>query len=161
MGIFSDEETTLSAVRALKETPWSIENVMSPIPSREIADELSTKPSRVGYFTLAGGIIGFFTGFALSAYTALQWQLVVSGKPIVALVPFFIVGFEFTILFAVFGNVVGLILKMKLPDYRGLADHDSRCTGACFCVVAVCPVSDEQKLLNFLKNSGADTRILS
>jgi len=38
MGIFSDEETTLSAVRALKETPWSIENVMSPIPSREIAD---------------------------------------------------------------------------------------------------------------------------
>ena len=161
MGIFSDEQTTLSAVRALKETPWSIETVMSPIPSREITDELSTKPSRVGYFTLAGGIIGFFTGFALAAFTALQWQLVVSGKPIVALVPFFIVGFEFTILFAVFGNVVGLILKTKLPDYSGLANHDARCTGAGFGVVAACPISDEQKLLDFLQNRGADTRILS
>ncbi len=161
MGIFPDEPGALSALRALKETPWPVKTVYSPIPSHAVAGELSPKASRVGYFTLAGGIIGFFTGFSLAAFTAMQWELVVSGKPVVALIPFFIVGFEFTILFAVFGNVVGLILQMRLPDYRGAIQHDGRCTGSHFGVVAVCPVSDEQSLLEFFQGKGAQTRILS
>jgi len=49
----------------------------------------------------------FFLGNSLAVYTSLQWSLIVSGKPVAALVPYFIVGFEFTILFAVFGNIVG------------------------------------------------------
>jgi molybdopterin-containing oxidoreductase family membrane subunit len=161
LGVFADEKRALAALSALKETAWSVRRVHSPIPSRRIAEALSVKPSRVGIFTLIGGIIGFFTGFALAAYTALQWNLGISGKPVVALVPFFIVGFEFTILFAVFGNVVGLIYQMKLPDYRGLKHHDSRTTGGHFGVVAVCPDSEAHMLLDFFQEKGAETRILS
>jgi len=161
MGVFPDENRALSALSALKETPWTVRSVQSPIPSRRIAETLSVKPSRIGYFTLAGGIIGFFTGFALAAFTALQWNLMVSGKPVVALVPFFIVGFEFTILFAVFGNVIGLIHQMKLPDYKGLEHHDERCTGSAFGVVAACPVSETEKLVRLLEQNGAAVRILT
>jgi molybdopterin-containing oxidoreductase family membrane subunit len=48
------------------------------------------------------------------------------------LIPFVIVGFEFTVLFAVFGNVIGLLTCMRLPDYKGLDIYDPRCSGEHF-----------------------------
>ena len=92
----------------------------------------------MGYFTLAGGIIGFFSGIGLAIYTALQWNLIVSGKPVVALIPFLIVGFEFTILFAVFGNVLGLLFQTNLPEFQSLRIYDPRCSGEHFGILASC-----------------------
>jgi hypothetical protein len=66
--------------------------------------------------------------FSLAAFTSLRWSLIVSGKPVVALVPFFIVGFEFTILFAVFGNVLGLISQARLPRFE-TPPYDERFPG--------------------------------
>ena len=115
----------------------------------------------VGWYTLAGGIIGFFTGFIVAAYTAVQWNLIVSGKPIVALVPFFIVGFEFTILFAIFGNVAGLIHQMQLPEYKGLEQYDPRCSGEHFGILASCQASDLEELVTFFKTKGGEIRVFS
>lgn len=155
MGLFKDEDQAVSAIEAIKGSPWSIQRVHSPVPSHKISDALNLKKSNVGYFTLAGGIIGFFTGFILAAYTASQWNLIVSGKPVVALVPFFIVGFEFTILFAVFGNVAGLIHQMHLPEYRGLEQHDPRCSGDHFGILATCESGQKAELENFFRERGA------
>ncbi|WP_054700550.1 quinol:electron acceptor oxidoreductase subunit ActD [Desulfosarcina cetonica] len=91
MGIFASENGAANAIDRLRETPWTIERVHSPIPSHTIEQALELPKSRVGWFTLGGGIIGFFTGFLLAAFTATRWSLIVSGKPVVALVPFFIV----------------------------------------------------------------------
>ena len=85
MGIFSSERRAASAIDGLRETPWTIERVHSPIPSHDIEHALEPPKSRVGWFTLAGGIIGFFTGFFLAAFTAARWSLIVGGKPVVAL----------------------------------------------------------------------------
>ena len=60
-----------------------------------------------------------YTGFALAIFTALRWELVVSRKPVVALVPFVIVGFEFTILFSIFGNLIGMLVLSRLPKMIG------------------------------------------
>lgn len=159
VGVFAEEAAVVSAIGAFQKTPWQISRVDSPIPSRKIAAALGVKPSRVGYFTLVGGIIGFLTGFSLAAFTANQWQLIVSGKPVVALVPFFIVGFEFTILFAVFGNVAGLIHQMRLPDYKTLVHHDPRCSGDRIGIVATCPSGEAPALVSFFEAQGAETRI--
>ena len=156
MGLFQDEDQAVSAIRALKDSPWPIKQVHSPIPSHKIADALDLKKSRVGYFTLVGGIIGFFTGFLLAAFTASQWQIIVSGKPVIALVPFFIVGFEFTILFAVFGNVAGLIHQMRLPEYKGLDCYDPRCSGSHFGIVAACEKERRAELENFFRERDAE-----
>jgi len=75
-------------------------------------------------------------------------------------VPFFIVGFEFTILFAVFGNVVGLITQMELPSYGDLARYDERCSGEHFGVVAACPEAQQGELIAFFKAQGAEVRVL-
>jgi molybdopterin-containing oxidoreductase family membrane subunit len=160
LGIFQDEDQTANAIRALRDTSWGIKKVLSPIPGLKIFDALNLKKSRVGYFTLIGGIIGFFAGFGFAAFTALQWELVVGGKPVVAFVPFFIVGFEFTILFAVFGNVVGLIHQMKLPDYRGLVELGLFQPSNRFCIMSTCPIDEEESLKSFFRQCGAEDTII-
>ena len=138
MGLFTDENRAVSAIEAIKDSPWPLCRVHSPVPSHKISDALRLKKSKVGYFTLAGGIAGFFAGFLLAAFTASQWNLIVGGKPVIALVPFFIVGFEFTILFAVFGNVLGIISQARLPRFKVSKGYESGFSGNLFGVLASC-----------------------
>ena len=158
IGSFRDENQAVSAIEALRKSPWKLDRVHSPIPSHRISNALKEKKSRVGYFTLAGGIIGFFTGFALATYTAVQWNLIVSGKPVVAWLPFLIVGFEFTILFAVLGNVIGLVTQARLPEFESLKTYDPRFSSDYFGIVASCVEGEQQKLMDFLTNMGGEVK---
>ena len=158
MGVFSSQRGAADAIDRLRETSWAIERVHSPIPSHEIEEALQPPKSKVGWFTLAGGIVGFFAGFSLAAFTATRWSLIVSGKPVVALVPFFIVGFEFTILFAVFGNVLGLISQARLPRFETPPLYDWRFSGDYFGVLARCRTDEQEKLPRFFEENGAEVK---
>ena len=96
----------------------------SPIPSHVIGHALECPRAGWAGLPWSAGWSGFFSGFWLAIFTATRWALIVGGKPVVALVPFFIVGFEFTILFAVFGNVLGLISQARLPDFEREPGYD-------------------------------------
>jgi len=161
MGLFTDPDQVVAAVQELKTSPWALIRVHGPIPQHKIAEALKLPKSKVGYFTLAGGIIGFFTGFLLAAYTSVQWDLIVGGKPVVALVPFFIVGFEFTILFSVFGNVIGLINVGGLPDWKGLGEYDPRCSGEHYGITAACAPDQASDLRRFFQERGAQVSELA
>ncbi|MBC8247287.1 MAG: DUF3341 domain-containing protein [Deltaproteobacteria bacterium] len=156
MGLFKDEDKAVSAIHALAATPYSINKVHSPIPSSKVAAALKQPMSKVGYFTLMGGIVGFFFGFGLAIFTATQWSLIVSGKPVVALVPFFIVGFECTILFAIFGNIIGFIFLARLPDYGDLRRYDPRCSGVHFGILADCDEGQQTALAELFKKEGGE-----
>jgi len=155
MGLFEEEADVVSAIADMQALGWGIERVHSPVPSEKIVAALGLRKSRVGWFTLAGGITGFFTGFLLAAFTATRWSLIVSGKPIVALVPFFIVGFEFTILFAVFGNVIGLITQAGLPRFNYNQHYDPECSGDRFGILASCNPEESGELKAFFAERGA------
>ncbi len=159
LGLFPDENKTVTAIEALETSQWEVDRVHSPFPSHKIFDALKLKTSPVGLFTLTGGILGFFTGFALAIYTAVQWNLIVWGKPIVAWFPFIIVGFEFTILFSVFGNVLGLLIQTRLPDYKGLEQYDPRCSADRFGIVVSCEQEDREKVEEFFANQGGEVRV--
>ena len=159
IGLFTDEDRAAETIRQLKERAgWRITGVHAPIPSNKIAAALSVKKSLIGWITLCGGIAGFCIGFSLAAFTASRWGLIVSGKPVMAWVPFVIVGFECTILFAVLANVLGLIGLARLPDYRGLDHYDARCSGEHYGIVAACPAAGKTDLTAFFQENGAQTR---
>ncbi|MDZ7598253.1 MAG: DUF3341 domain-containing protein [Desulfobacterales bacterium] len=159
MGLFSDENQAAAVAAYLPKTPWKLQRVHSPIPSQRLAHALKVKKSKVGWFTLAGGIIGFFAGFLLAIFTAMRWELMVSGKPVVSLVPFFIVGFEFTILFAVFGNVIGLITQTNLPDFGDFKHYDARCSGTHFGILATCAADGQAELEAYFRQQGGEVRV--
>jgi molybdopterin-containing oxidoreductase family membrane subunit len=161
MGLFKDDAKAAKAILDLGPSGFSFRRAHSPIPSHKIMEALKPKKSPVGWFTLAGGILGFFSGFALAIFTSTQWNLIVSGKPIISLIPFVIVGFEFTVLFAVFGNVIGLLACMRLPDYKGLETYDPRCSGEHFGVLAACESSRQGELMDFFQKKGGEVRVFA
>ncbi|MBW2367732.1 MAG: DUF3341 domain-containing protein [Deltaproteobacteria bacterium] len=159
MGVFQDETQAAHTVKAMADAPWRIESVHSPIPSTRLAKAAGTQTSKVGYFTLVGGIIGFISGFTLAAFTASRWELIVSGKPVMAWIPFVIVGFEFTILVAVLGNVIGLMTQARIPDWKPLTHYDARCSGDHYGVLASCKPEDEDDLIRFIQSNGGEARV--
>jgi Alternative complex III, ActD subunit len=161
MGKFASDEQAAQAIRELRDSAFEVERVHTPIPSHAIADAMQAPKSKVGWFTLAGGITGFLTGFLLAIFTATRWNLIVQGKPVVALIPFVIVGFEFTILFAVFGNVLGLISQARLPRFKISAGYDPAFTGGHFGVLASCSTGQEGGLTEFFKARGAEVQTVN
>ena len=160
ISLFDDDAKAASAIEALRGYPWKLEQVYSPIPSDKILQALKSKKSKVGYFTLAGGIIGFLSGIGLAIYTAVEWHLIMSGKPVVAWIPFLIVGFEFTILFAVFGNVLGLLLQTNLPEFKSLRFYDEKCSGEHFGLLASCTEGEENRLMAYFQEKGGEARLI-
>ncbi|MGD2011231.1 MAG: DUF3341 domain-containing protein [Desulfobacterales bacterium] len=159
MGLFKREDQAVAAVHDLTKTQWTLHRVHSPIPSHKLSEALKLKTSKVGWFTLCGGIIGFFTGFLLAILTAERWDLIVSGKPIRALVPFVIVGFEFTVLFAIFGNLIGFLTQTRLPRMKNLENYDERCSGEHFGVLASCREDHQAELQSLFEKNGGDVRV--
>jgi molybdopterin-containing oxidoreductase family membrane subunit len=160
LGLFKDESLAAAAVESLAGSPWKLHAVHSPFPSERIWRAAKSRKSKVGYFTLAGGIIGLVSGIGLATYTSLQWNLIVSGKPVVALIPYLIVGFEFTVLFAVFGNMVGLMTQTRLPEYQSIGAYDPRCSGEHFGVLASCEEGQQGALLAFFQANGGEAKVI-
>ena len=159
MGLFKREDQVVEAIRDLKESSWPLHRTHSPIPSHKIQDALGLKDSRVGWFTLCGGIFGFFAGFALAIFTAVRWELIVSGKPVVALVPFVIVGFEFTVLFAIFGNLIGMAVLSRLPRLKNLENYDPRCSGEHYGILSSCSYEEKEALSALFTRNGGEARV--
>jgi hypothetical protein len=159
MGLFRDEDSVVSAINELKQSRYKFIRVNTPFPSHKIMDALKLKKSMVGWFTLCGGILGFIGGFGLAVYASTQWNLIVGGKPVIAWVPFVIVGFEATILCSVFGNVIGLLTQARLPSYRWFRYYDPRCSGEYFGVLAACEIEQEDGLKDFFQKQGADVKV--
>ena len=159
MGLFKNEDSVISAIQDLKQSSYKFIRVNTPIPSHKIMHALNLKKSMVGWFTLCGGILGFIGGFALAIYTALEWNMITSGKPIVAIVPFVVVGFEATILGSVFGNVLGLLTQTKLPSFKWMKYYDPRCSGEHFGILASCETQHQDGLKEFFQKQGAEVKI--
>lgn len=160
MGLFSDDAKAAKAIEDLRKSAFEIYRVHGPFPSHKVLDALKLKKTKLGWFTLGGGILGFFSGYSLAIYCSVQWNLIVSGKPILSLIPFFVVGYEFTILFGVLGTVLGLLILMRLPDYKSLKEcYDPRCSGEHFGVVATCEEGKQGELEAFFRGVGGEVRV--
>lgn len=162
MGLFTDDGVAAETIEALRGGPWRLHRVHGPYPSHRVMDALRMKTSPLGWFTLAGGITGFITGYALAIYSTLQWNLIVSGKPVISPLPYFVVGYELTILFGILSTVLGLLILARLPEFKSLKEcYDPRCSGEYFGVVAACDPGAEAGLADFFTRRGGETRIFS
>jgi len=56
MGLFTDDAKAARAIRELPAQGFGFRRAHGPLPSRRIAEALGLKTSKVGWFTLAGGI---------------------------------------------------------------------------------------------------------
>ena len=92
--------------------------IFSPTSYHEIEHAAGFKSSPVRFFTLAGGLTGVCTGFALALVLDYDYPLTVGGKQagIMSLPAYVIIGFELTILFGALMTILGILIMGRIPN---------------------------------------------
>lgn len=74
--------------------------------------------SPIRFFTLAGGLTGCATGFAMPLWMDYDWPMIVGGKQagILSLPAYFIFGFELMVLLGALATIFGMLWFGKLAN---------------------------------------------
>jgi Alternative complex III, ActD subunit len=118
VGIFNEPASALAAAAKLKQTGFSMPELLSPFPIEGVESVLGKKKSAIKYFTFVGATIGAISGFLLAAGTAVLYLHPTGGRPIITFPPFFIISYEMTILFGILATVLGFLVSARLPALR-------------------------------------------
>jgi hypothetical protein len=156
IGVFSGADQLQAAVTAASAYEFQEVSIFSPIPVPEVEALLLPRKSPVRMFTLLGAVLGCFTGFYFASWAALQWNLTVGGKPVVALPAFAIIGFELTMLFGALATLLGVILFSRLSIFRSGTAFDARFSGDRFGLAITCIPSLSGRAELIFKNAGAE-----
>jgi mono/diheme cytochrome c family protein len=115
-------DTPEGILRAAGETAkvFSRYDVNSPYPVHGMDHAMRLKPSRMGFFALAFGILGTVSAVGLMTWvTLVDYPLVIGGKPFWSWPAFVPVAFELTVLMASVLSVVAMIvIYFKFPNNR-------------------------------------------
>ena len=158
LGVFAHVDTTVRALEELKAKGYHDLTVYTPVPLHEIEDvvERDRPVSRVRLFTLIGGLTGTVSGFLLTIWSSMQWNLVTGGKPIASIPPFVIIAFELTILFGGLATVIGMVVLGRLPRVRRSVTFDPRFTNDRFGVAVHCAAERSASVRDILRTAGAE-----
>jgi hypothetical protein len=157
LGIFSDIESAGRAVESLVRAGFAEERITS-LTSVPYPDGVLVKTERRTWFrwlSLAGGFTGACTGFLLAAGTAWLYPVQTGDKPIIAYYPTGIITYEFTMLFAIVGAMVGMFLEMGLPPW-GKRPYDRAIAEGCIGISVSVPSGEEVgRAERIMKEAGA------
>jgi molybdopterin-containing oxidoreductase family membrane subunit len=154
LAVFARADHLLAGLERVRARRLSF-TVFSPTRDERIQEALALGPSPVRFFTLTGFVSGAAAGLALCAFTALRWKFIVSGKPVLAWVPFTVIAFELSILLGVLATLAGMLLVGRVPRLR-LPDHyDPRFSGDRFGLL-VRPGAEAEPVAAELRASGAE-----
>jgi len=106
------------ASKEVNEAGYSRYDVYTPFPVHGIEKVMGEKRSKLGGFSLIGGISGFLLGMAIVAYMNYDYPLIVGGKVIFGPIFPFPIFYELTILLAAFGTFGGMFLMNQLPRHH-------------------------------------------
>ncbi|MBI5499070.1 MAG: DUF3341 domain-containing protein [Deltaproteobacteria bacterium] len=155
LGIFAKPAAAVAAVRELRDRGFGDLETFSPVPVEELLAELPRKPP-VRHFTLWGGLAGLATGLLLTSLTSLIYNLVVGGKPPIAIVPYLIVSFELTILLGGLCTLAGLLIGARLPRRKEPRLWDPRLSEDRYGVSVNCNPEALDLLSRILAEHGAE-----
>ncbi len=153
---FTDEELCIHAVHTLKNSGIEGFRVFSPIPSEHLTHAIGKAKSPVRIGVLAGGIAGVLTGLAVTIGTAMEWDLVAGGKPIVSMPPYIIIMFELMILFGGLMAIGGFLFRARMPQLDPVPGYDARFSADRFGIAIGCPEADGARIESILREAGAE-----
>jgi hypothetical protein len=151
-------DAATEAIRKLKEMGEDDFTVYSPVPNHEVMDAVGHPVSPVRIWTLAGGLTGCVTGFAMSLWMSYDYPVVVGGKPLGSVLPYVVIAFELTILFGALSTIAGLVVH-SIWGFRPAA-YDPRFSDDHIGLFVPCRAERRIEVEHVLKSSGAvDVRV--
>lgn len=115
---FDSPASLLTAAKSCQDKGYATLETYSPFPIHGMDDAMKLKPSVLGWIVLAGGFFGLTGGFGMQTWmSAVDYKLIISGKPFFSYPAFVPVTFELMILFSAFAAVFGMFALNKLPEW--------------------------------------------
>jgi hypothetical protein len=115
---FDDDQALVKAGRAAREFGYSKMDAFTPFPVHGIDDAIGIPRSKLGWIVAAGGGLGLLGATLLVWWTgAVDYPLVIGGKPLFAVEFAIPPMFELTVLFSAFAAVLGMFALNGLPRY--------------------------------------------
>jgi hypothetical protein len=127
MGEFADPHDLVHAGRKIREMGYTKLDAMTPFPVHGIDEALGIPYSKLGWIVICFGLFGMATALTLIWYVgAVNYPLVVGGKPLFDFTFSIPVTFELTVLFSSFAAVIGMFALNGLPRLYHPAHNYSR-----------------------------------
>ena len=115
-GQFASPEALLAAVRSARAQGYTKMDAYTPFPVHGLDQALGLGRSRLGYLVFGGGLAGLLAALLLQWWTgAVDYPLVIGGKPFFAFEFSIPITFELTVLLAAFAAVFGMLAVNGLP----------------------------------------------
>ena len=124
----------MHAAEKVRDAGFTRWDVYSPYPVHGMDKAMGLKNSKVGWFGFTGGVTGYTTGMLMIWFlNAVDYPILIGGKPMFSPHSAFPPSYELTILFTAFGSILGMLLLNRLPRLHhpllkhrrfALASHD-------------------------------------
>src|SRR5712672_4524622 len=131
---FTTSASVLHAAEKVRDAGFRKWDVFTPFPVHGMDRAMGLKNSKVGWFAFLGGVAGYATGMLMIWWmNAIDYPIVVGGKPMFSPHSAFPPSYELTILFGSFGALFGMLFLNRLPRLHhpllknkrfALATHD-------------------------------------
>ncbi|MCU7497025.1 MAG: DUF3341 domain-containing protein [Ignavibacteria bacterium] len=157
--LFNSPEEILHAVREVRLAGYTKYDVNTPYPLHGMDGAMKLKPSTLSYVALVLGLTGTFSAlFFMWWVSAVNYPLVIGGKPYFSLPAFIPITFEVTVLLASIGTVVAMLfIYFKLPN-NSYPLHDTEYMRSVssdkfgIVILAKDPLFDEDKVVSLFKD---------
>ncbi|MFO1514564.1 MAG: DUF3341 domain-containing protein [Verrucomicrobiota bacterium] len=131
---FDNTTDVLHAAEKVRDAGFRKWDVYMPFPIHGMDKAMGLKNSKVGWFSFIGGVTGYTTGMLMIWWmNAVDYKILVGGKPMFSPHGAFPPSYELTILFGAFGAILGMLFLNRLPRLHhpllkhkrfALATHD-------------------------------------
>jgi Protein of unknown function (DUF3341) len=160
VGSFADEGTLKEAVRRVREAGLTIHDVYTPYAVHGLDELMGLRRSRLGYVTLAGGLVGMVSAIVMQVWAAVvDWPINVGGKPANSALAFVPITFELTVLVAGLSTAAAFVLRSKLrpplPFLPSPAPFAPRITNDAFVLVVERDAEGGDGTASLLRSLGA------
>jgi hypothetical protein len=155
---FDDPDALVAASQSAYDKGYRVMEGYSPFPIHGIDDALGIPETKLPRLTLAAGLTGAVSGFAMQWFASVHhYNYDIGGRPYFSWPAFIPVTFEMNILFAAFTTGIGMLLLNGLPlPYHPImnAKNFERATSDRFflCIEKTDPLYDENATRDFLEN---------
>ena len=153
---FAEHTQARAAVRRLIQegiAPKAME-AMSSQPVHGEAIVPGDPPTKLRTWALGGAALGFVGGLSLATITAMNYPLIKGGMPVVSPWTVGLITYETTMLGAVLGAVVGLLVELRLPNFTNMP-YDSRVVDGGVVLAVSCPEGSRVSVERAVNAAGA------
>jgi hypothetical protein len=159
---FTTPAAAMHAAESVRDAGYTRWDVFTPFPVHGMDKAMGLKNSKVGWFAFVGGVTGYTTGMLMIWFmNALDYPILIGGKPMFSPFAAFPPSYELTILFGAFGALFGMLFLNRLPRLHHPLLKNRRfaqVTHDRFFVVIECsdPNYSERGTIRLLEESGSD-----